>query len=161
MATIEKSILEHRELLAGYAWKLTRDHEAARDLLQDTLFKALAKSNTFIGGYDMRPWLCTIMRNMHINNCRRKNLEKKLFSQGKLYSMTPVDLSAQALTMARLELKELWKKIGAMPRVLRLPLQLLSQGYKYQEIAEIMATSVGTTKSRIHTARLLLKRVPI
>jgi RNA polymerase sigma-70 factor (ECF subfamily) len=72
--------------------------------------------------------------------------------------VTYADASAHAFTFSHIELKEMQSIIEAMPATLRIPIHLYCQGYKYQEIAVITSTAVGTTKSRIHLARQQLRK---
>ena len=158
MTNITEAILEHVDLLASYARKLTQEKDMARDLCQDTLFKALANRAKFNRGSDVAPWLFTIMRNLFINSYRRKKLEKRVFSRNSPEMAIYADASSHTFTTTRIELKEIQLLIHAMPAILRIPIHLYCQGYKYQEIAALTGTAVGTTKSRIHTARQLLRK---
>ena len=158
MKHLTEAILQHVDLLSSYARKLTKDRDAAEDLCQDTLFKALANRARFTRGSDVRPWLFTIMRNLFINGYRRKKLEKRVFIRNSTEMVIHADASAHSFTTNRIELKEMQSIINAMPAILRIPIGLYCQGYKYQEIAAITETAVGTTKSRIHTARQLLRK---
>jgi len=115
-------------------------------------------SRRFNRGDDVGPWLFTIMRNLFINSYRRKKLEKRLFSRASPEMVTSADVSTYASAPTRIELKEKQSIIDAMPAILRISICLYSQGYKYHEIAGITQTAVGTTKSRIHTARQLLRK---
>ena len=158
MINVTEAILEHEKVLASYARKLTQDKDTARDLCQETLLKALANPASFKRGNDVGPWLFTIMRNLFINSYRRKKLEKRLFSRVPPEAVTYTDVSTYASADTRIELKETLSIIDAMPAILGISIRLYSQGYKYQEIAGITNTAVGTTKSRIHTARQLLRK---
>lgn len=157
MTNITEAILQHTELLNSYARKLTHDRDTARDLCQETMFKALANGTKFTHGTDLRPWLFTIMRNLFINGYRRKKLEKKLFSRRFPEMTAYADTSTHTYTTAHIELKEMQSAIDAMPPTLSVPIRLYCEGYKYQEIADMTATALGTTKSRIHMARQLLR----
>src|SRR5437763_16365729 len=55
--------------LRRYARALTRDAEAADDLVQDTLVRALRSEHQFHGG-DIRSWLYTILTNLNRNRLR-------------------------------------------------------------------------------------------
>ena len=52
---------------------------------------------------------------------------------------------------------ELLSLVESLPDAYRLPFEMHVAGYKYHEIAEISGNSIGTVKSRIHTARQRLK----
>ena len=50
------------------AMNLTRDADDAKDLVQETLLKALTNKDKFKTGTNLKAWLYTIMRNTFINN---------------------------------------------------------------------------------------------
>jgi RNA polymerase sigma-70 factor (ECF subfamily) len=157
MFDFTEGVLKHADLLASYARKLTQDKHSAQDLCQETLFKALANRDTFDRGSDVRPWLFTIMRNLFFNNYRRRTLEKKLFSWEPVELLDHADPVTRTVASHRAELKAIQSAIHGMPDILRIPIHLYSEGYKYQEIAAITDTAIGTTKSRIFMARRLLR----
>lgn len=65
-------------MLFGFACKLTRNRDDAADLVQDTLLHAYQKWDRWVPGDDpersLSGWLNTMMRNLHINQCRYKRL---------------------------------------------------------------------------------------
>src|SRR5262249_25073972 len=61
--------------LQAFARVLTRNREAAEDLLQDTVLRALRAHRSFQPGTNMLAWLCTILRNQHISGLRRRRHE--------------------------------------------------------------------------------------
>jgi RNA polymerase sigma-70 factor (ECF subfamily) len=54
-------------------------------------------------------------------------------------------------------MKEIQAAIKELPEIFRTPFLLYFDGYKYNEIAEVLHEPLGTIKSRIHFARKLLK----
>jgi RNA polymerase sigma factor (sigma-70 family) len=158
MFNFTEGILKHSDMLASYARKLTQDRDIARDLCQDTIFKALANRESFNKGTDVKPWLFTIMRNLFINGYRRKKLEKNLFSRSSAELLDHPDPETHLFPAHRTELKEIQSVIHQMPEILRVPIRLYCEGYKYQEIAAITETAIGTTKSRIYMARQMLRK---
>ena len=54
-------------------------------------------------------------------------------------------------------MKEINKAIDHLPEIFKTPFLLYFDGYKYQEIADVLNEPLGTVKSRIHFARKLLK----
>ena len=55
-------------------------------------------------------------------------------------------------------LKEIYSAIYNLPVIFKTASLLYFQGYKYQEIAEVLNEPLGTVKSRIHFARKLLQK---
>jgi RNA polymerase sigma-70 factor (ECF subfamily) len=96
------------------------------------------------------------MRNIFINNYRRKVKQRTIFDN------SPNDyLLNQATTSnlaeSNLRLKEVRQAIEELPGIFKTPFVLYFEGYKYHEIAELLNEPLGTIKSRIHFARKLLK----
>jgi RNA polymerase sigma-70 factor (ECF subfamily) len=73
MSTIDfnQMLLNNAEFLKPFAVTLTRDNETAKDLYQETLFRALSNKDKYNAGTNIKAWLYTIMRNIFINNYRR------------------------------------------------------------------------------------------
>ena len=158
MINFKESILRYSELLTSYANSLTHDKESSRDLYQETICRALINQASFNRGTNIEAWLFTIMRNLFINGYRRKVREKRIFSRHSPDAALHSASSDHTPPPTRLEIKEIRSLIHAMPDILKIPINLYCEGYKYQEIAEIMDTAVGTTKSRIYLARQLLRK---
>ncbi|MEI7472756.1 MAG: RNA polymerase sigma factor [Chitinophagaceae bacterium] len=160
MSTIEFSqlLVSNEEYLKPFAVTLTRDNESAKDLLQETFYRALANQEKYYVGTNIKAWLYTIMRNIFINNYRRKSKQQTVFDN------SPNDFlldSKQAVitndAIANLQMKEIQQALHQLPEIFKNPFLLYFDGYKYNEIAEILKEPLGTIKSRIHFARKLLK----
>ncbi|MEI9806576.1 MAG: RNA polymerase sigma factor [Bacteroidota bacterium] len=151
-------LLDNADFLRPFAVNLTKDSEAANDLYQETLYKALANHEKYNAGTNIKAWLFTIMRNIFINNYRRKAKQRTIFDN------TPEDylinLKQSAITNgaeSNLRVKEINTAIDHLPEIFKMPFLLYIDGYKYQEISDYLHEPLGTIKSRIHFARKLLK----
>ncbi|MBW0160109.1 MAG: RNA polymerase sigma factor [Sediminibacterium sp. Gen4] len=160
MSTLEfnQMLLNNTEFLKPFAITLTRDTEAAKDLVQETMYRALANKDKYNVGTNIKAWLYTIMRNIFINNYRRKA------KQSTIFDSTPneflLNLNQGAVTndaVAKINLKEVQEAIHHLPEIFRNPFLLYFDGFKYHEIADMLGEPLGTIKSRIHFARKLLK----
>ncbi|TGQ60202.1 sigma-70 family RNA polymerase sigma factor, partial [Mesorhizobium sp. M1C.F.Ca.ET.212.01.1.1] len=69
--TFEEELVGLRPHLFRQAMRLARTIDAAEDLLQDTMLKALAKKDQFHPGTRLIAWCFTIMRNHFIAGKRR------------------------------------------------------------------------------------------
>ncbi|HNR15706.1 MAG TPA: RNA polymerase sigma factor [Chitinophagaceae bacterium] len=151
-------LLSNADFLKPFAVNLTRDTEAANDLYQETLYKALANQEKYNAGTNIKAWLFTIMRNIFINNYRRKAKQKTIFDNTPndyLINLKQATVSNDAESDMRI--KEIKKAIQQLPEIFKTPFLLYFDGYKYNEIAEVLNEPLGTIKSRIHFARKLLK----
>ena len=160
MSPIEfnQMLLTNAEFLRPFAITLTRDNETAKDLFQETLFRALANKEKYNVGTNIKAWLYTIMRNIFINNYRRKARQNTILDDTPNeflldYNQTTLNNGAEAT----LQLKEIEGYIHELPDIFKKPFLLYFDGFKYHEIAGMLKEPLGTIKSRIHFARKLLK----
>ncbi|MBS1564877.1 MAG: RNA polymerase sigma factor [Bacteroidetes bacterium] len=160
MSSIEfnQLLVNNAEFLKPFAITLTRDSEAAQDLYQETLYRALANKDKYNVGTNIKAWLYTIMRNIFINNYRRKAKQNTVIDSTPnefLLNQGQAVISNTAESV--LKLKDIQKAIHHLPEIFRNPFLLYFDGYKYHEIAAMLNEPLGTIKSRIHFARKLLK----
>lgn len=161
MSTLEfdQLLLGNSDFLNPFAITLTRDHESAKDLVQETMYRAIANREKYNNGTNIKAWLYTIMRNIFINNYRKK------IKQNVISDSTPNDFlldynqsAISNLAESKIRIKEIQSAIYYLPSIFKDPFLLYFDGYKYHEIAEILYEPIGTIKSRIHFARKLLKK---
>lgn len=160
MSTVEfnQLLLHNADFLKPFAINLTRDSEAANDLFQETLYKALANKDKYNAGTNIKAWLFTIMRNIFINNYRRKAKQKTIFdNSANDYLLNNAGPVVNNDAEADMRLKEMQTAIRNLPEIFKTPFLLYFDGYKYNEIADTLGEPLGTIKSRIHFARKLLK----
>jgi RNA polymerase sigma-70 factor (ECF subfamily) len=160
MPTVDfnKMLLSNAAFLKPFAVTLTHDTEAAKDLFQETLYRALANQDKYNVGTNIRAWLYTIMRNIFINNYRRKAKQSTIFDNTPNEYLLNLNQGAVANeAIAGINLKEVQAAIHNLPEIFRNPFLLYFDGFKYHEIADMLGEPLGTIKSRIHFARKLLK----
>jgi RNA polymerase sigma factor (sigma-70 family) len=160
MSSIEftQIIINNSEYLKPIAVSLTRDNETAKDLLQETMFRALANKEKYNAGTNIKAWLYTIMRNIFINDYRRKAKQNTVLDNSiNEFLINSNQLSIANTAESNLKMKEIMQAVYKLPDIFRHPFMLYFDGYKYNEIAGILKEPLGTIKSRIHFARKLLK----
>ncbi|MCF8407042.1 MAG: hypothetical protein RL262_322 [Bacteroidota bacterium] len=161
MSTAEFSLLltENADFLKPFAINLTKDHETAKDLFQETLYRALSNKDKYNVGTNIKAWLYTIMRNIFINDYRKKAKQSVVLDNSPndfLIDQTRTKVLNDGVT--NLNLREVKQLIYDLPELFRTPFNLYFEGYKYNEIAEELNEPLGTIKSRIHFARKILKQ---
>lgn len=148
------TLLSLRCKLHKYALSLTCDSERANDLLQETILKALTFREKFTQDTNLKAWLYTIMRNIFINDYRRKVKTRNSFSDFNkefqfLLSKEKSNPSPDSIYSAW----EIHHKIEALEDGYRIPFTMFIEGYKYKEISEKLNLPLGTVKSRIFITR--------
>lgn len=155
----EQRLVEEMKDLEYYALSLTKDKELAVDLVQDTLLKALIHHKSFAKDTNMKAWLSTIMRNTFINAYRRKKRSEDLQKQADTTAVfSSPKACIQRATDHEVCYSDILKEISVLPKQQRIPFNMINQGYKYQEIADMLNISIGTVKSRIFLARKKLMK---
>lgn len=148
----------HRELTAAiphlraFARTLCGCPDRADDLAQETLLKAWAARDRYVGGTSFRAWSFTILRNHYFGQLRRERFvgdydeavaERTLFTQGDQES--------------RVEATDVLRALATLPDAQREVLVLVAIGnVSYEEIGQICGVALGTVKSRVARARAAL-----
>jgi RNA polymerase sigma-70 factor (ECF subfamily) len=147
-------ILSHESFLLQLAMKLTRSSEDSNDLLQETFFKALKNKDKFQEGTNIKGWLYTIMKNTFINAYRkRKNQNTFVDDTDNKYFLNVGEVDKTTNTDAGIDQEYLMRQIESVERTYVETFMMYYNGYKYEEISEIMDIPLGTVKSRIFLAR--------
>lgn len=160
MSTVEfnQLLLVNAAFLNPFAINLTKDRESAKDLVQETMYKAIANREKYMCGTNIKAWLYTIMRNIFINDYRKKSKQYVIFdSTPNDFLLDSNQSSISNLAESKMKLKEIEEAVQDLPSIFKEPFILYFEGYKYNEIAFILNEPLGTIKSRIHFARKLLK----
>ena len=160
MSTIEfdTKLQEYRGILHGFAYNLTKDYEDARDLFQETAYRAVKNKEKFRPGTNFKAWLFTIMKNIFINNYRRKvKINTVIDRTDNNFYLNSGKQVIRNEGDGNIMMEELTAMIEGLEDGIRVPFKRHYQGFKYQEIADEMNLPLGTVKSRIFFARKELK----
>jgi len=135
--------------LRRYARALTRDAEAADDLVQDTLVRALRSEHLFHGG-DIRSWLYTILTNLNRNRLR---------SLARRPVISPIeDNDAPDASGSEGGARDIARALASLVEDQRVALLLVVlEGLSYREVAEVQGVPIGTVMSRLARARAQIK----
>ncbi|MBU6341256.1 MAG: RNA polymerase sigma factor [Bacteroidetes bacterium] len=145
-------------MLYAFAYNLTKNSEEAKDLYQETTFRALKNKDKFQPGTNFKAWVFTIMKNIFINNYRKRVKSNTVLdnTENQFYLNSAVHATGNQAEGAIL-IKELNTFIEALDDSIRIPFLMHHEGFKYQEIADELDLPLGTVKSRIFFARKELK----
>lgn len=147
-------------LLHAFAYNLTKNVEDAKDLFQETAYRAITNRDKFLPGTNFKAWLFTIMKNIFINNYRKKTKVNTIMdSTDNLFYLNSGNETISNRGDANILMKELLQMIEKLDNSIKIPFLMHYQGYKYQEIADYLELPLGTVKSRIFFARKELKEM--
>jgi RNA polymerase sigma factor (sigma-70 family) len=138
--------------LRAYARALIRHSDEADDLVQETLYKAIANVDRFEQGTNLRAWLFTIMRNTFFTN-----VKKRLRESPAAADCASVQAITQPNTASYIEGQRIMAAINQLPEHHREILVLVViLGESYEDAAVICNCAVGTIKSRVNRARKMI-----
>lgn len=140
--------------LRRYARALTGNADAADDLVQDTLARALEKWRFWQRERELRPWLFSIMHNLHVDARRRS--QQVVFCDADDLPV-PVQRAAQQDGLA---LRDLERSLALLPLEQREVLLLVGlEELSYAEVARALDIPPGTVMSRLARARSRLRAI--
>ncbi|MDQ2103264.1 sigma-70 family RNA polymerase sigma factor [Azospirillum isscasi] len=141
--------------LRRFARAMVRDATLADDLVQECLERALSRLHLWRPGSNLRAWLFTILRNLHINGIRRRQTVVDIDGEGQAAIG-----AAHGGQFVRLELRDLKRALGLLPTEQREVVLLIGlEGISYGEAADILGISIGTVKSRLSRGRRALRQL--
>ena len=146
--------------LRAFSLKLTGNNVDAEDLYQDTALRIITNADKYHPGTNFKAWAVTIMRNIFINNYRKKVRRNLIIDQTpNNYYLNSGDKAVSNDGESDVAYGELVKMVSSLPEDFRRPFIMAFQGYKYEEIAEELGSPLGTIKSRIFFARKKLQKM--
>jgi len=156
----------------GLAYRLTGNVAEAEDLVQESFVRAYRFFHRYDESLPFTSWLYRIMTNAHIDMVRRRgrlrttSLEASGTDGSTTWELPDMDASPDRIMLSHALDEPVQKALTSMTPEFRTAVLLADvEGLAYEEVADIMRTSVGTVRSRIHRGRkqirtYLLKHAP-
>lgn len=165
----DKLYRDHVDLVYRYAYRLCGDMESANDLVQETFLNAFRGMNAFRGDAQVSTWLYTIASRaaMRLRRKRKGAPERELSleefiptSDGEFRLQIPIEGLTPEQALENKELREaLDHAINKLPKKYRIALVLRDmEGLSAKGVSGIMGLSERAVKSRLHRARLFVRR---
>lgn len=154
MADFRAQIIDELPHLRRYARALLcGDVDAADDLVQASVERALSRRGLWRRRGRLRSWLFTIMHNIFVNDVTTAARRRALLAERR-----PLETETAPDHELRLEALDVMAAIGRLPEEFRAALCLVTlEDFSYEEAATILGVPVGTLMSRLHRARAQLR----
>ncbi len=161
----ESEFLPHIDAMYNFAYRITFDEASAKDLIQDTYYKAFRFIESFHEGTNAKAWLFRILKNNFINEFRKKNKEPSMVDYQDVETYYNSDDVNEVITSdLRVEVlqdmigDEISNALNALAVDFRIVIILCDlEGFTYEEMSKILDIPIGTVRSRLHRARNLLR----
>ncbi|MBI2563654.1 MAG: sigma-70 family RNA polymerase sigma factor [candidate division NC10 bacterium] len=171
-AAVEGLVRSHQGRVYGFAMRMCRNVEDAKDILQETFLGMLRSIKEFRGESKFTTWLYRIASNACLKKRRRGVFEPEPEQELSLDDLMPrpgsdgrkpeiADWSEDAeRALLRGELTaQMEAAIDRLPREYKIVLVLRDvEGFSAEETAEMLKLSVPAVKSRLHRARVFVRR---
>lgn len=154
----ERLMTRYRQRAYGIALSQTGNHDDAMDAVQKAFIRIHRSLKKFRIDEPFFPWLYRIVRNT-AHNQRRD--EKRHKGEVPLEWVKKPDGRPDPLseTVADDLRERIWNGLQEMPEEMREVFHLYHfEGLKYREIADLKGLPLGTVMSRLHAARLKLRK---
>lgn len=169
LSGFDRMYRDHVDLIYRYAHRLCGETESAKDLVQETFLNAYQGLKDFRGESKVSTWLYTIASRACIRMRRKRkgepehelSLEEFVpTSEGEFHLQIPIDGVSPEEALQNKELREaLDQAIDKLPKKYRMVLVLRDmEGLSAKEVGTIMGVSERAVKSRLHRARLFVRR---
>jgi RNA polymerase sigma-70 factor (ECF subfamily) len=153
--------------LINYINTLVHDYDVSVDLAQETFIRVFRYADRYRGDYQFSTWVYRIATNLAIDELRRRE-RKGRFSLRQMIGLFEKDGRPLPIPDARPSpertldgkerLQRLQTAVDSLPPKYRLPFLLKEvEDLSYEEICRVLQISMGTVKSRIHRAKMLLR----
>lgn len=146
------------------AYRLTGNRPEAEDLVQESYLRAFRFFHRYDSSLPFTSWFYRIMSNAHVDSVRRRGRLRttSLEFQGpegvSAWEVADTQPTVEREMLDRTLAEPVQRGLDAMNSEFRLAVLLADvEGLSYEEVAEIMNTSVGTVRSRIHRGRKQLR----
>lgn len=163
-ALFESLIRDTSKQAYGLAYRLTGNAAEAEDLVQESFLRAFRFFHRYDDSLPFTSWLYRIMTNAHIDMVRRRGRIRTTSLEGagsdgsSTWDLPDHEASPDRAMIENSLDDTVQQGLMAMTPEFRTAVLLADvEGMAYEEVAEIMGTSVGTVRSRIHRGRKQLR----
>jgi RNA polymerase sigma-70 factor, ECF subfamily len=164
-ADFTTACMPHQGELYGVAMRLSRSHDDALDLVQETLMRAMCAWDRFEPGSNLRAWLLRILTNSFINGYRKRRRHTRFATEcpgdalNALYGTDTDHIADPVETAVEGTLSDEVKAAleGLGPEYREVVERADLKGEKYRDIADALHVPIGTVMSRLFRARRQLE----
>lgn len=171
-AEFEKLVGRTQRQAYNMAYRMTGNRDDAEDLTQEAYLRAYRSFSTYNRQLPFESWFFRILSNLFIDLMRRRPKLKPLSldqpvgeeenDDNMLLQIPDEQANPERNLLDQVMDEKLQTALSGLPEAFRAAVLLCDvEGKTYEEIAQIMGSSIGTVRSRIHRGRTLLRRTMI
>jgi RNA polymerase sigma-70 factor (ECF subfamily) len=154
----ERLYRQHVNRVYSLCARMVADRTRAEELTQDVFVRAWEKLHLFRGESSFSTWLHRLTVNLVLNVRKTDGRRQARFEEEDEEDGMDVHAGVVGMPLPAGELLDLEAAITRLPPGARRVFTLHDvEGYKHEEIAEMLGVTTGATKAQLHRARLLLR----
>lgn len=167
-AAFNALIIKHEERAYHYAYRLTRNQEEASDVVADAFVRIFNALKNFKGNSSFPTWMYRILTNCFLDHRKKEKTKQTLSidqvmqgSEGEL-AREPADLGPGPIEETERSERQVQieSAVNSLPEYQRAMIVMYhAENMSYDEIAAALDLPVGTVKSRLNRARLVLREM--
>jgi RNA polymerase sigma-70 factor, ECF subfamily len=154
---------KHRRWVYSLCLRMSRNSTEAEDLTQDAFLQLFRRISTFRSEASFSTWFHRLVINTALMHLRKKSLDGKRFEGRDREDRNSVDRDYGAedrMLRSVLDRISIDRAMSQLPEHYRTVVLLHDvEGYRHEEIVRSGKGSVGTSKSQLHRARAMLRRL--
>jgi len=164
----QRMVQPHLQTMHSFAWRLTGNSQDAEDLVQDVVVKLYPRLDELESVDQLRPWLNRVLYRQFIDGLRKKSRQADqpvsdlmdADSQSDWLDSLEADDHSPELALGQAQLGPMLDKALARLSPDQRTLLLLYDvdGWRQEDVAEVLGVPVGTVKSRLHRCRANLRK---
>jgi len=157
----EKLVDKYKKRIYYLAYRMTRDHDSADELAQESFVRAYQALAGFKKGYSFYTWIYRICVNLTINFLKRESMTVSVDSiPGAVDFLIKGDRSDQLERLIASEQVAIVKRVlNTLPPDQKAVFILKTyEDLSYEQMAGIMNCSIGTVMSRLFRARHKIRK---
>lgn len=167
-ANFDELLKTHHRRAYNFAYRMTGNREDAEDLTQEAFLRAYRALDRYDPERPFDRWLYRIMTNLFIDRLRSRPPQSLLSIdvpvEGNDGELVVNDIADETSDPSRIVLRDvmderLQEALNGLPMQFRETVVLTDiEGLSYEDAAELLGCAVGTIRSRLHRARVMMRK---
>jgi RNA polymerase sigma-70 factor (ECF subfamily) len=168
LSAFDELIARYEKQVYSFAYRMAQNYDDANDIASEAFIKVFQAINKFRGDSNFSTWVFRIVTNTYLDKKKRSKAhlnvaideyvelnESSVAKQFEDPAPDPLEMMEES------ERKDIiLDAINQLPDYQRIIIDLFHlQGLSYEEIAEVVSLPIGTVKSRLNRARLVLRDI--
>lgn len=149
--TQDEIYLQNYSIVYGYLLSLCGNVAVAEDLAAETFLKALQHANRYDGSCKVSTWLCTIAKNLYINEQKKQCRHRRIFHWPRIHP------DPEAQLIHRETVRQLWETARQLEEPYGPVFFMRMEGLSFREIGETMDKTENWARVTFYRAKVKIQ----